>query len=205
MGVKFKYDKTALENIKKFFDAKPEIQIGILSDEYAIHPKEWKNGKWVPWSRKIGAARLAAVHEFGADIQLKGGGSIHIPQRSFFRRTMRTRRGDFTTHVESNKMAILMAIAKGQYRKVLGRFGSQWKSYILETFASQGPGWKPLSDVTLGMRRKVLSRKEKKENPNAVARPSEKILWVTGAMARSITWMLKGDRKPSLFLPAGKE
>jgi len=194
MSVKFTYDKRALDNIVSFMNSTPIVKIGILSDEYRQHPsKEWKNGKWVPWGRKSGPVRIGAIHEFGATIPNPDGpGTIKIPERSFLRSTMVNRKADFQASVSQNGNRIMNTIAKGKYLEVLGKFGAQWKNYILETFAMQGPGWQPLSDITLGKRRHVLSKKEKKSNPDAVARPSTKILWVTGALARSIWFEVRG-------------
>ena len=185
--IKFKYDKEKMENIRRFFDSKPEVKIGVLSNEWKKHPaRDWKNGKWRPWNRKIGPAGLAAVHEFGCETKFYGK-SVTIPARSFLRLTMQNKAEDFKNYIASNSMKNMDLISIGSGKEFMGKIGAVWVRYVMQTFKSQGPGWGPLSEATLGLRRQV------KDKITGETRPSSVILRVTGALARSITWKVKGS------------
>lgn len=185
--IKFKYDKEKMENIRRFFDSKPEVKIGVLSSEWQNHPaRDWKNGKWMPWNRKIGPAGLAAVHEFGCKTRFYGK-PVTIPARSFLRLTMQNKTEDFKTYIASNSRKMMDLLSTGGGKEFMGKIGALWVGYVMQTFRSQGPGWAPLSPVTLGLRRQVKDKK------TGETRPSSVILRVTGALARSITWQVKGS------------
>lgn len=164
--VKFTYDKKALENIIAFCAKDHKVKVGVLSNE-------WEESTDGEFERKIGPAELAAVHEFGS---LK----MNIPRRSFFRKTRTNRLKEFIwkMHLESDITKRL--IAEGNGHQVMVNIGETWQAYITDTFHAQGPGWAPLKKRTLARRRKVYNPATKKKEP------SHKILWVSGALARSI-------------------
>ena len=180
-SVKFKYDRARLTNIAQFIASSPEVHIGVLSDQWEGRPpREKKNGFWGKWKTEIGPAGLAAVHEFGCKTKLFGH-PVTIPQRSFLRLTMTNRATDFAARIYHGKDKIKERFANGEFRQFLGEVGAIWVGYVMDTFDSQGPGWAPLSEYTKSQRREVDGK------------ISEKILWVTGALARSITWKIKGE------------
>lgn len=167
-NVKFKYDKKQLENVVAFFERKNEVRIGILSNE-------WKGANDKDLERKIGPVELGAVHEFGSTKR-------NIPQRSFLRMTMITRKDDFKAEIYTNRQKILDSIANGNGDNVLEKVGITWRAFVLDTFDRQGPGWRPLKRRTLSARRKVYNPETQREEP------SHKILWVSGALARSVSY-----------------
>ena len=176
-AIKFNYDKSKLDRIVKFFDSKKEVKIGVLSNE-------WKQAPDKKWERKIGPVELAMVHEFGSTIR-------RIPQRSFLRKTMVLRSGDFKSEIEANRSAIMDNIANGQGYQFLAKVGATWRAYVLEAWNRSGPGWAPLSQRTIDMRRSVWTGKYLADNGKKRRREyakSTKILWVTGALARSISF-----------------
>jgi len=172
--VQFKYDKTALKNIEGFFAKQRTVKIGVLSSQ-------WKENPDGEHERKIGPVELAMVHEFGS-------AKRHIPQRSFLRLTMFNRMADFLRELDANHEKIKQRMAAGNYAQILSNIGATWVRYVVETFERQGPDWQALADRTLAARRAVIDVEELKKNPKAPPRPSNKILWVTGAMMRSITF-----------------
>lgn len=165
---KFNYDKQKLENIANFFGQKHSVKIGILS-------KEWKENPDKKWERKIGPVELGAVHEFGSTKR-------NIPSRSFLRLTMNNRKDDFKAEIEANKQAMVDSIAAGNGMNFLEEVGITWRAYVLDTFDRQGPGWEGLKKRTKAMRRKVYNPETKQEEA------SHKILWVTGALATSVSY-----------------
>ena len=181
MTVKFNYDKTALKNIAEFLVKKNEVRVGILSNQ-------WSDSKSAEArDREIGPVELACVHEFGS-------AKRKIPARSFFRKTMLNRRDDFISLISRMRSRILLQIAQGQGRAVLAKVGAQWVGYVIETFQAQGPGWAPLKPATIARRRPVWTGKyivNEKGRSVREKKPSEKILWVTGALANSVNFEVK--------------
>jgi hypothetical protein len=181
MSVKFNYDKTALKNIADFLVKKNEVRVGILSNQ-------WSDSKSADArDREIGPVELACVHEFGS---AKRG----IPSRSFFRKTMLNRRDDYIALISRMKSRILKQIADGEGRSVLSKVGAQWVAYVIETFQAQGPGWAPLKAATIRARRPVWTGNWVLNAKGRVVKekkPSEKILWVTGALANSVNFEVK--------------
>ena len=174
--VQFKFDKKALKNIEGFFEKDHYVKIGVLSNQWKENP----DGKH---QRKIGPVELAMVHEFGS-------AKRHIPQRSFLRLTMFNRMKDFIAELAYNHDKIKQRLAARNYAQILNNIGATWLRYVIETFERQGPGWAQLSPRTLAARRHVKDAR----HPKLPARPSNKILWVTGAMMRSITWEVGKER-----------
>ena len=173
--IDFKYDKNSIDNIEKFFNEKHKINIGILANE--IRPDGF------------GAVELALVHEFGSFIR-------HIPQRSFMRKTLNDRKGDFQDDLIDNSEKIMIKIAKGNGEKILQKAGALWVKYVMETFDAEGPGWQKLADITLLNRRNYQVEKEKdsKASPAELlkrTRAGSKILQDTGEMKKSITFEVK--------------
>jgi hypothetical protein len=170
--ITFKFDRNALNTIEAFIDQKYRVRVGILSNQWDKKPDE-------PWERKIGPVELAMVHEFGSQKR-------KIPQRSFFRKAMADRKGEFKKLIHAKRASIGQRIAEGQGLSVLDDMGAQWVDYVLDCFDRQGPGWQSLAASTLRKRRKVFNKKTKK------LEPSHKILWVTGALATSIDYEISG-------------
>jgi hypothetical protein len=166
--IKFNFDKRQLQNIAKFFEKKHSVKIGILS-------KEWKENPDKKWERKIGPVELGAVHEFGSQKR-------NIPQRSFLRKTMMTRKDDFKAEIYYNRDKMVRGIAKGNFSQFLEKVGITWRDYVLDTFDRQGPGWRALKKRTIRARRKEFNPATGKKEA------SHKILWVSGALARSVDY-----------------
>jgi hypothetical protein len=180
MSILFKYDKTKLDNITRFFNQKNEVRIGILSNQWSETAEGHEDN--------FGPVELGAVHEFGSEKR-------NIPKRSFLRSTMENRKDDFVTEIYQNRTKMVDSIANGDGKSFLDKVGATWKAYVFETFDRQGPGWAALSMRTMAGRRAEWtggwtrisgSKKQEKE-----MKKSSKILWVTGALMRSVNYMVK--------------
>ena len=142
----FEFDEGILENIKKTFADKSSVEIGVLS-----------GGK---------TAAVAKVQEFGASprvsekmrywfgghgVNLSAGKThIHIPQRSFLRKTAYHKQGDFMKWLEGKSEGLLELIVTGNWGIALQQFAWKWKSYVKECFATRGFGqWFPLASFTV--------------------------------------------------------
>jgi phage gpG-like protein len=170
MAVKFTYDKAAMERVVNYMSRDHEVRIGILSNE-------WKNDPDKQHERKFGPVELGMVHEFGSKTRKR-----KIPQRSFLRKTLANRKSEFLAEIAANRSTIFKRIVDGQGRNFLEKVGTTWRNYVLDTFDRQGPGWQELSPVT-------ISRRAKHYNPaTGQDEASTKILWETGALARSVHW-----------------
>jgi len=174
MSITFNYDKTKLDNITRFFNQNNEVRIGILSNQWS----ETAEGH----ESNFGPVELGAVHEFGSTKR-------HIPKRSFLRSTMENRKGDFIAEIAKNRTKMVDAIANGDSQTFLEKVGAKWKAYVFETFERQGPGWLGLSDRTMSLRKAVWTGKL--INGKKEMEKSSKILWVTGALMRSVSYMVK--------------
>jgi hypothetical protein len=185
--IKFKYDQKKLRNIQAFMNGDQKVKIGILGNEWKTKP----NPKLKPGTSP---ATLAATHEFGGMSTDDAGRKHYIPARPFLRMAMWRRRGDFIKEIQSQAVKIGQLMAAGDWFKILSNAGATWKGYVLDCFDQGGPGWKPLSAMTLAMRRQVWTGKYKM-NQNGkrekIKTASTKILWETGAMARSITYKVE--------------
>lgn len=179
MTVKFSFDKQALQNIGRFFEQNNQVRIGVLSKEWKVNPNK-------KHERKIGPVELAAVHEFGSTKR-------RIPQRSFLRKTMVNRRKDYVKEIEGNRDSIMKMIARGDYIKFLSRVGAVWRAYVLDTFDLQGPGWQALATSTMARRKAKWGHEERNGKLVKVKKKSSRILWVTGALARSVGWEIRGQ------------
>ena len=174
MGITFNYDKTKLENISRFFNQKNEVRIGILSNQWS----ETAEGH----ESNFGPVELGAVHEFGSTKR-------RIPKRSFLRSTMENRKSDFIAEISQNRVKMLDSIANGQGQIFLEKVGATWKAYVKETFERQGPGWEGLKKRTMAARK--LKWTGKMINGKKEMKKSHKILWVSGALMRSVHYMVK--------------
>ena len=174
MSILFKYDKTKLDNITRFFNQKNEVRIGILSNRWS----ETAEGH----DDNFGPVEMGAVHEFGST---KRG----IPKRSFLRSTMENRKGDFVTEIYQHRTEMIDSIANGQGQTFLAEVGATWKAYVFETFDRQGPGWLAISERTKNARESKWTGKM--INGKKEMKKSSKILWVTGALMRSVHFMVK--------------
>lgn len=162
----FKYDKTSLDNLKKFVEANHYVKIGVLSIS-PKRPPDKNSGK------SIDAVVLAAVHEFGSP-------SRKIPERSFLRKTQAARKKDFNDFFDLGKDKIMRQIMIGNGDVFLNKVGAKWVGYVHETFEAQGPGWRKLSARRTAERSVTGSAKGNKDPEK------HSILWDTGAMLRSI-------------------
>lgn len=151
--VEIKWNQEILQALMTLTKDNLSVKVGVLADDQ-LHPGD-----------SIGAAGLAAVHEFGSQ-------SRKIPERSFLRKTLFMKKDEYNAWVERNKDGIMADITKGNfYFSVLPKIGSLWVSYVLECFKTGGFGsWAPNSAETV--RRKG----------------SDKPLIDTGALRRSITF-----------------
>lgn len=153
------------------------VKVGILSDQ-------WRSSKG--YHDEIGPIELASIHEFGSQKR-------KIPERSFLRKTMATREKDFKSWVSEGRDVIAKMIKEAKTDEILKKIGAKWVSYVVQTFRDQGPGWAPLSPKTLAMRRAAptgkwiwMGNRRVKEK-----KPSNRILWVTGALVNSIVFKVK--------------
>lgn len=169
----FKYDKTSLDNLKKFVEANHYVKIGVLSIS-PKRPPDKNSGK------SIDAVVLAAVHEFGSPWQDRKGMRRTIPERSFLRKTQAARKKDFNDFFDLGKDKIMRQIMIGNGNVFLNKVGAKWVGYVHETFAAQGPGWEKLSARRIA-ERSVTGRAKGNKKPEKFS-----ILWDTGAMLRSI-------------------
>lgn len=156
-----KFDRKQLDNIQKFIDENKTVKIGVLATTKERTDTEF------------GAIALAAVHEFGSP-------SRGIPERSFLRKTMANRKEEFKAAFEAAKDLNLQKIASGNGDVFLNEVGAKWVGYVQETFAAQGPGWKPLSQ------RRIIERSKTGRAKNNEAKEKFSILWDTGQLLRSI-------------------
>jgi hypothetical protein len=102
---------------------------------------------------------------------------------------MQNRKSDFIAEISQNRAKMLDAIANGDSQIFLEKVGSTWKGYVKETFDMQGPGWEGLKKRTMAARKakwtgKIINGKKEMKK-------SHKILWVSGALARSVDYMVK--------------
>lgn len=127
MTAEIKWNKAALDALDKLLTQDLSVKVGVL-DDGALHPGD-----------KIGAAALAAVHEFGSASQ-------HIPERSFLRKTEFMKKDQYLGWIDKNRDELFKAVMEGKlYFQVLPKVGALWVSYIIECFKSGGFGsWKPL-------------------------------------------------------------
>lgn len=168
-----KFNKKQWDNLNAFMTTPHDVRIGVMSD----------GGGESEQKGEIGAVALAAVHEFGSRIR-------NIPSRSFLRKTMALKQDAFRADIAANRDNILTSISRGQGDTVLAKMGAKWVSYVQDTFRAQGPGWRPLKRATVRRRRLVWTGKYLDSGKKEKKR-SHKILWVTGALMRSITWQVR--------------
>jgi hypothetical protein len=169
----FKYDKTSLDNLKKFVEANHYVKIGVL----AISPKrppDEDSGK------SVDAIALAMVHEFGSPWQNRKGMRRTIPERSFLRKTYANYQEKYKEDLSRAREHNLKRISEGQGDIFLNEIGYKWRGWVRETFTAQGPGWKPLSKIRIAQR-SVTGRAK-----GNTAKKKFSILWDTGEMLRSI-------------------
>jgi hypothetical protein len=169
----FKYDKTALDNIKKFVEANHYVKIGVLSIS-PKRPPDKKTGK------SVDAVALAMVHEFGSPAQDRKGMRRTIPERSFLRKTYANYQDKFKSDMANAEDRNHNMIASGKGNVFLFEVGVKWVKYVVETFTAQGPGWAPLS------KRRIAERSVTGRAKGNKAEEFHSILWDTGEMLRSI-------------------
>jgi len=150
-------DMTAFKNLKDMINMNAYVKIGVLSNHKS------KRGSY-------GIAQIASVHEFGGNPRVsdamrrwfyntfnvrlrKDKQTINIPERSFLRLSMTQKASAFNEYIASSRNEIFKAIVAGRWLHVLGRFGAQWVSYVLEAFDTRGWGfWPALSGLTVSVR-----------------------------------------------------
>lgn len=132
-----KWNDAAIDNLKKALASQSFVKVGVLSDG-KLHEGD-----------TIGAAGLAAVHEFGSP-------SRKIPERSFLRSTLSNKKDDFNAWVKSNGDNIFKAtVQDGGYSALLEKIGALWVGYVQNTFfTSNGGKWPKLSPRTIASRTK---------------------------------------------------
>jgi phage gpG-like protein len=148
-----KWNPELLDALHKLMGENLAVKIGVLSNGQ-LHPGD-----------KIGAAGLAAVHEFGSP-------SRKIPERSFLRKTSFERSAAYMSFIDLNKESIFKSITEGRLTsEVMPKIGAWWVASVLECFRSRGfGGWRPLKPATI-----------RRKGSNAP-------LIDTGALMRSITF-----------------
>jgi hypothetical protein len=142
----FEIDQEILENIKKVFADRSSVEVGLLNMGGDDGVK-------------------ALTHEFGNDIAVTPAMSgyfkqhfgsyikkpeIHIPQRSFMRKTVAQKPEEFLGWLAATADIILESIVYGNWARQLDTFGRVWVGYIKECFDTRGFGqWAPLSKLTI--------------------------------------------------------
>lgn len=161
----FNFNADVLKMAKDFVSKKVTIKVGVL-------------GKSPKRPDQINAVKLASIHEFGCPKR-------NIPERSFIRKTAFNYSDIIRNDVISGKKILSDMIINGSSELFFNQLGIKMISYVIETFQSEGPGWKELSDRTIKRRKKKT--KFTGENP-ANEKFSERypILQDTGQMKRSI-------------------
>ncbi len=129
---------------------------------------------------RISMVRLAGVHEFGATIEGTAFGTVTIPERSFIRATVDTKRAEISDFIAS-LVRKLMDGKKGEgthtVDRLYGLLGEKVTSLMKGRIED---GLQPsLSPVTLKLRRHGGS----------------KPLLDTGALRNSIGWLIVKDEK----------
>lgn len=125
--IEIKWNQQLIDNLGKLLDQDLLVKVGVL-DDGQLHPDD-----------KIGAASLAAVHEFGSPSQ-------NIPERSFLRKTEFMKKDAYMAWISQNSEQLFAAVVQGNlYFQVLPKIGALWVSYVLECFSTGGFGsWAPL-------------------------------------------------------------
>ncbi len=170
-----KWNPEALNALKKLLSDAVTVKVGVLSDGQ-LHTGD-----------SLGAAGLAAVHEFGASLprplsaavgkKKKGSPDYRIPERSFLRLTAFEKQNEYKSWANQNAAKIFEAIMAGRLEsEVMPKIGALWVGYVQDCFRSRGFGtWKPLKPETI--RRKGSSAP----------------LIDTGALLRSITFEVTNE------------
>ena len=165
--VTYEIDRAALDNIRAAMRDKSHVEIGLFDRKSAM---------------------LGAIHEFGANPRLTEKQRrwfhnhfgvwlmqpLHIPSRSFMRKTVAQQRSNFVTWMQGEAGWMLDAmLTSGSLFGILIQWGVWWRNAIRGCFVSQGFGqWEPLRPLTL------------RDNPGGSA------LYRTGKLINALAWKL---------------
>lgn len=163
----YKMDKKKLENLLGFLEKSHTVRIGIIAgvSEITVYGKG---------SKSLDSVQLGLVHEFGSE-------KMHIPERSYLRKTKANYEDRFIADVTLAKDKIFKMIANGQGEKFLNQVGAKWVGWVHDTFKAEGPGWPPHSERNLARRQRTGRAKGNKEKEHWP------LLQDTGALLRSIS------------------
>jgi len=164
----FKYDDTGLRFMAAVLRAKTSVKVGILKGNHDGKDTERHDGSG------LSNAAVGAVHEYGS---FTGGFGKHpIPRRSFLHDPLKSKRLKI---LDRAKRGFLLALKGAPAVDFWDAIGAEMVRTVLQSFANSGPGWAPLSPVTIALRK----RAHKGRNGGG-----EKPLIDTGELRKSISF-----------------
>lgn len=146
--VVFELDAEMIGNIRKTFADRSSVEIGVMDADRKLMTiaRAHEFGARVPVTEKM---RRWFAWYFGVPIR-KDTMYIHIPQRSYLRKTVAQKHRDFISFLRSQTDMLEMLIVSGQWKIALDIFGSKWASFIRTCFKTGGFGqWDSLSPLTI--------------------------------------------------------
>ena len=174
-GGSLRYDDTGLKRLAALFAGNPKtVRVGILSG-----PKMTRKKKTNPKSQETNA-EIGAEQEYGSFTK-------HIPPRSFLHvplRSVKARQRIVRDASEGLDRELSRGEAVDASKSFYGKLGAGMVASVQEAFDLSGPGWKPLSPVTIERRRK------RKVWPRMGTRP----LVDLGELRSSISFRLIGSK-----------
>jgi len=174
-GGSLRYDDTGLKRLGALFAGSPKIvRVGILSG-----PKMTRKKKTDPKNTATNA-EIGAKQEYGSF-------TAGIPPRSFLHmplRSAKARQRIVKDAAEGLDRELSRGEAVDASKSFYGKLGAGMVATIHEAFDASGPGWKPLSPVT------IHRRQTRKVWPRMGTRP----LVDLGELRSSISFRLIGSK-----------
>ena len=143
-SVSYSLERQALDNIRSAMRDRSHVEVGLFGSKVAT---------------------LGLIHEFGANPRLterqrgwfyshfgvRLSHPLHIPSRSFMRKTIAQRRSEFIPWLQSQADWMLDAIVtSGSLFGILIQWGVWWRDELRHCFETMGFGqWPGLSNLTL--------------------------------------------------------
>ena len=174
-GGSLRYDDTGLKRLGALFAGSPKIvRVGILSG-----PKMTRKKKTDPKNTATNA-EIGAKQEYGSFTE-------GIPPRSFLHmplRSAKARQRIVKDAAEGLDRELSRGEAVDASKSFYGKLGAGMVATIHEAFDASGPGWKPLSPVT------IHRRQTRKVWPRMGTRP----LVDLGELRNSVSFRVMGGR-----------
>lgn len=143
-GGSVRFDDTGLRRLAALFAGGPKVvRVGILTG-----PKMARKKKTNPKSAMTNA-EIGAVQEYGSFER-------HIPPRSFLHKPTRSpkaRKRIVADAAEGLHRELARGEAVDAEKSFYGKIGAGLVATVQDAFDASGPGWKPLSPVTIHRRR----------------------------------------------------